>query len=87
MSPLRDQAPRDRGAAKGAGRVTAFVPGLASMSNNTAQIVLDRLAVGLWALASPWPDIAAGAFIVALFARLALIVAREARAELVRTAA
>lgn len=46
---------------------------------NTSVLVA---AVGVWAMASPWPDIAIGALICAVFLRSAFVVAREARVEL-----
>lgn len=39
-------------------------------------------AAAVWATVSPWPDIVVGALICALFLRSALVVVREARAEL-----
>jgi len=60
---------------------------LCSRNDLVANGLVLLAAAGVWALASPWPDIAAGAFIVALFARSALVVAREARAELGKAAA
>jgi Co/Zn/Cd efflux system component len=43
-------------------------------------VVLASLAV--WGFASHWPDIIVGAIICALFLRSALVMAREALAEL-----
>ena len=60
---------------------------LCSRNDLIANALVLAAAAGVWALASPWPDIAAGAFIAALFARSALVVAREARSELARTVA
>jgi Co/Zn/Cd efflux system component len=45
-----------------------------------ASVLLAAWAV--WATVSPWPDIAVGALICAMFLRTAFLVAREARAEL-----
>ena len=42
-------------------------------------------ACAVWALASAWPDIAAGAVICAVFLRSAIVVAREAGADLRRS--
>jgi Co/Zn/Cd efflux system component len=51
--------------------------------NDLAANVSVLLAAGaVWASASPWPDIAVGALICALFLRSATTVAREAREEL-----
>lgn len=60
---------------------------LCSRNDLIANALVLVAAAGVWALASPWPDIVAGAFIAALFARSALVVAREAHGELVRTVA
>jgi cation diffusion facilitator family transporter len=52
---------------------------LCSRNDLVANAAVLLAAAGVWALASPWPDIAAGAFIGALFLRSAFLVAREAR--------
>lgn len=55
---------------------------LCSRNDLAANVAVLLAAAGVWALASPWPDIAVGAFICALFLRSAFVVVREARAGL-----
>lgn len=56
---------------------------LCSRNDLIANVSVLFAALAVWALNSPWPDIAVGALICALFLRSAFLVAREARAELV----
>lgn len=54
---------------------------LCSQNDLIANISVLLAAVGVWLFASPWPDIAVGALIGAIFLRSAFLVAREARQE------
>ena len=58
---------------------------LCSRNDLLANTLVLLAAGAVWALASPWPDIAAGAVICAVFLRSAVVVAREAGAELRRS--
>lgn len=53
-----------------------------SRNDLIANISVLLAAWAVWMTLSPWPDIAVGALICALFLRSAFLVAREARAEL-----
>ena len=55
---------------------------LCSRNDLIANVGVLLAAWAVWVTASPWPDIAVGALICALFLRSAFLVAREARAEL-----
>ena len=55
---------------------------LCSRNDLIANVAVLFAAWAVWMTLSPWPDIAVGALICALFLRSALLVAREARAEL-----
>ena len=54
---------------------------LCSRNDLVANVSVLFAAWAVWMTLSPWPDIAVGALICALFLRSAFIVAREARAE------
>lgn len=53
-----------------------------SRNDLVANLSVLLAAWAVWMMASPWPDIAAGALIGAVFLRSAFLVAREARHEL-----
>jgi Co/Zn/Cd efflux system component len=53
-----------------------------SRNDLIANISVLLAAWAVWVTVSPWPDIAVGALICAVFLRSAFVVAREARAEL-----
>ena len=55
---------------------------LCSRNDLLANVSVLLAAAAVWITVSPWPDIAVGALICALFLRSAYLVAREARAEL-----
>jgi Co/Zn/Cd efflux system component len=55
---------------------------LCSRNDLAANTSVLAAAVGVWAMGSPWPDVAVGALICAMFLRSAFVVVREARAEL-----
>ena len=55
---------------------------LCSRNDLIANIAVLLAAWAVWVTVSPWPDIAVGALICAVFLRSAFLVAREARAEL-----
>lgn len=55
---------------------------LCSRNDLVANISVMLAAWAAWMMQSPWPDIAVGAFICAIFLRSAILVAREALAEL-----
>lgn len=55
---------------------------LCSRNDLIANASVMLAAGAVWMTMSPWPDIAVGALICALFLRSAFLVAREARAEL-----
>ena len=55
---------------------------LCSRNDLIANVSVLLAAWAVWFTFSPWPDIAVGAFICAVFLRSAFLVAREARAEL-----
>ena len=55
---------------------------LCSRNDLLANVSVLLAAGAVWMTVSPWPDIAVGALICALFLRSAYLVAREARAEL-----
>ena len=55
---------------------------LCSRNDLAANVAVLLAAWAVWTMASPWPDIAVGALICTLFLRSALLVARDARAEL-----
>ncbi|HZR67870.1 MAG TPA: cation transporter [Burkholderiales bacterium] len=55
---------------------------LCSRNDLIANISVLLAAWAVWMTLSPWPDIAVGAMICAVFLRSAFLVAREARAEL-----
>jgi cation diffusion facilitator family transporter len=55
---------------------------LCSRNDLIANVGVLLAAGAVWATASPWPDIAVGALICSVFLRSALLVARDARAEL-----
>jgi cation diffusion facilitator family transporter len=55
---------------------------LCSRNDLAANVLVLAAAAAVWALGTPWPDVAAGAIICAMFLRSAWIVAREARTEL-----
>jgi cation diffusion facilitator family transporter len=55
---------------------------LCSRNDLVANISVMVAAWAVWMTHSPWPDIAVGALICAVFLRSAFLVAREARAEL-----
>jgi len=55
---------------------------LCSRNDVIANVSVLLAAWAVWITLSPWPDIAVGALICALFFRSAFLVAREARAEL-----
>ena len=55
---------------------------LCSRNDLIANTSVLAAAVGVWAMGSPWPDIAVGALICILFLRSGFVVAREARAQL-----
>jgi len=56
---------------------------LCSRNDLIANVSVILAAWAVWMSHSPWPDIAVGALICAVFLRSAFLVAREARAELV----
>jgi hypothetical protein len=47
-----------------------------------SRVLVLAILSAVWATRSPWPDIAVGALIGAVFVRSAFLVARDARAEL-----
>lgn len=55
---------------------------LCSRNDLVANAAVLLAAGAVWTIRSPWPDVAVGAFICALFLRSAFHVARQARAEL-----
>jgi len=55
---------------------------LCSRNDLIANVGVLLAAWAVWVTASPWPDIAVGALICAVFLRSAFLVAREARVEL-----
>jgi Co/Zn/Cd efflux system component len=55
---------------------------LCSRNDLVANVSVLLAALTVWMTLSPWPDIAVGALICAVFLRSAVLVAREARAEL-----
>jgi cation diffusion facilitator family transporter len=55
---------------------------LCSRNDVIANVAVLVAAWAVWATGSPWPDIAVGAIICALFLRTAITVAREARGSL-----
>jgi Co/Zn/Cd efflux system component len=55
---------------------------LCSRNDLIANLLVLLAAWAVWAMASPWPDIAVGALICAMFLQSAFVVAREARQEL-----
>jgi Co/Zn/Cd efflux system component len=55
---------------------------LCSRNDVIANVAVLVAAFAVWATGSPWPDIAVGAIICALFLRSAITVAREARGSL-----
>jgi len=55
---------------------------LCSRNDLVANVAVLAAAWAVWVTLSPWPDIAVGALICALFLRSAFLVAREARAAL-----
>ncbi|MBI2961055.1 MAG: cation transporter, partial [Betaproteobacteria bacterium] len=55
---------------------------LCSRNDLLANTLVLLAALAVWILGSPWPDIAAGAVICAVFLRSAFAVGREARQEL-----
>lgn len=55
---------------------------LCSRNDLIANVSVLIAALAVWMTGSPWPDIAVGALICAVFLRSAYLVAREARAEL-----
>jgi cation diffusion facilitator family transporter len=55
---------------------------LCSRNDLIANVAVLLAAWAVWFTLSPWPDIAVGALICAVFLRSAFLVAREARAEL-----
>jgi Co/Zn/Cd efflux system component len=55
---------------------------LCSRNDLIANVSVLLAAMLVWVTASPWPDIAVGALISALFLRSAFLVGRDARAEL-----
>ncbi len=55
---------------------------LCSRNDLIANLSVLLAALAVWATVSPWPDIAVGALICAMFLRSAVVVAREAREEL-----
>jgi cation diffusion facilitator family transporter len=55
---------------------------LCSRNDLVANVAVLVAALAVWATLSPWPDIAVGGLICALFLRSAFFVAREARQEL-----
>jgi Co/Zn/Cd efflux system component len=55
---------------------------LCSRNDLVANALVLLAAGAVWAMASPWPDIAVGALICAMFLQSAFVVAREARQEL-----
>ena len=55
---------------------------LCSRNDLIANVSILFAALAVWITLSPWPDIAVGALICAVFLRSAYLVAREARAEL-----
>lgn len=55
---------------------------LCSRNDLIANVSVLLAALAVWMTLSPWPDIAVGALICAVFLRSAFLVAREARAEL-----
>ena len=57
---------------------------LCSRNDLAANVLVMVAAVAVWVTVSPWPDLAAGALICALFLRSAFTVAREAGNELKR---
>ena len=57
---------------------------LCSRNDLVANTLVLAAAVAVWATASPWPDIAAGLLIGAMFVRSAFVVVREARVEFSR---
>jgi len=57
---------------------------LCSRNDLLANALVLAAALAVWGLGAAWPDICAGAMICTLFLRSALMVAREARAELAR---
>ena len=55
---------------------------LCSRNDLLANTLVLLAALAVWIVGSPWPDIAAGAVICAVFLRSAFVVGREARQEL-----
>ena len=55
---------------------------LCSRNDLIANVSVLLAALAVWKTFSPWPDIAVGALICAVFLRSAFLVAREARAEM-----
>lgn len=55
---------------------------LCSRNDLLANVLVLLAALAVWIMGSPWPDIAAGAVICAVFLRSAFVVGREARQEL-----
>jgi cation diffusion facilitator family transporter len=55
---------------------------LCSRNDLVANVAVLAAAALVWATATPWPDIAVGALICALFLQSAYVVAREASAEI-----
>jgi Co/Zn/Cd efflux system component len=55
---------------------------LCSRNDLIANVSVLLAALAVWMTLSPWPDIAVGGFICAVFLRSAFLVAREARAEM-----
>jgi Co/Zn/Cd efflux system component len=55
---------------------------LCSRNDLIANVSVLLAALAVWITRSPWPDIAVGALVCAVFLRSAFLVAREARAEL-----
>lgn len=56
---------------------------MCSRNDLIANVLVLISAAAVWITLSPWPDIAVGALICAVFLRSAYLVAREARAELI----
>jgi len=55
---------------------------LCSRNDLLANVLVLLAALAVWLVGTPWPDIAAGAVICAVFLRSAFVVGREARHEL-----
>lgn len=55
---------------------------LCSRNDVVANVLVLLAALAVWMLDSPWPDIAVGALICAVFLRSAFVVGREAREDL-----